>query len=85
MRQVVRRTIVRRVRRQQLWNGNVEPPIRTVFTDPGHIVRWAWHTHGRTAVRVGELAARRGDLPIVRLRSRSEIDRWLRGPLRHTE
>ena len=85
MRQVVRRTVVRRVRRQQLWNGNVEPPIRTVFTDPGHIVRWAWHTHGRTAVRVGELAARRGDLPIVRLRSRPEIDRWLRGPLRHTE
>jgi adenylate kinase family enzyme len=82
MRQIVRRTIVRRLRRQQLWNGNVEPPLRTVFTDPEHIVRWAWKTHSRTAARVEELLARRSDLPIVRLRSRSEVDRWLRGPFR---
>jgi len=81
MRQVVRRTIVRRLRRQQLWNGNVEPPIRTVFTDPEHIVRWAWKTHGRTAGRVQELSTRHRDLPIVRLRNRAEIERWLRGPL----
>jgi adenylate kinase family enzyme len=85
MRQVIRRTIVRRLRRQQLWNGNVEPPIRTVFTDPEHIVRWAWKTHGKTASRVEELSTRRSDLPIVRLGSRAEIDRWLRGPLPHSE
>lgn len=85
MRQVVRRTIVRRLRRQVLWNGNAEPPIWTVFTDPEHIVRWAWTTHGRAAGRVKELAARRSDLPIVRLRSRAEIDHWLRGPLHHAE
>jgi adenylate kinase family enzyme len=85
MRQVVRRTVLRRLRRQRLWNGNVEPPLRTVFTDPEHIVRWAWNSHGRTAERVAALTAGRGDLPIVRLRSRAEIDRWLRGPLRHAE
>ncbi|MEU4237075.1 AAA family ATPase [Actinoplanes sp. NPDC026619] len=81
MRQVVRRTLLRRLRRQQLWNGNVEPPLRTILTDPDHIVRWAWNTHGRTAGRVEELSARRGDLPIVRLRRRAEIDQWLQGPL----
>jgi adenylate kinase family enzyme len=81
MRQVVRRTVVRRLRRQRLWNGNVEPPLRTVFTDPEHIVRWAWRTHGRTPMRVAELSARRSELPIVRLRSRSEVERWLRGPI----
>jgi adenylate kinase family enzyme len=83
MRQVVRRTIARRLRRQQLWNGNVEPPIHTVFTDPEHIIRWAWKTHGRTTGRVMELSNRRSDLLIVRLRSRAEIERWLRGPLHH--
>jgi adenylate kinase family enzyme len=85
MRQVVRRTVVRRLRRQQLWNGNVEPPMRTVFTDPEHIVRWAWNTHARSASRVRELSNRRSDLLIVRLRSRAEIDRWLQGPLHHAE
>ena len=42
MQQVVRRTLRRRLRREQLWNGNVEPPLHTIFTDPEHIVRWSW-------------------------------------------
>jgi adenylate kinase family enzyme len=82
MRQLVRRTLVRRLRRQPLWNGNVEPALRTVFTDPDHILRWAWTTHASTALRVGELVARRPDLPVVRLRTRAEITQWLNGPLR---
>lgn len=82
MRQLVRRTLVRRLRRQPLWNGNVEPALRTVFTDPDHILRWAWTTHASTARRVGELVARRPDLPVVRLRTRAEITQWLNGPLR---
>ncbi len=43
MRQVVRRTgdLVRRTRRRLLWNGNVEPPLRTFLTDPENVVRWA--------------------------------------------
>lgn len=44
MRQVVRRTVVRRLRRVVLWNGNVEPPLRTIITEQDHIVRWAWRT-----------------------------------------
>jgi len=56
LRQVVRRTLRRRLLRERLWNGNVEPPLRTFFTDPEHIVRWAWNTHGRSADRVVVLA-----------------------------
>jgi adenylate kinase family enzyme len=83
MRRIVRRTVVRRLRRQQLWNGNVEPPLRTILTDREHIVRWAWNTHNKTATRVEGLLTRRPDLPIVRVRSVAAADRWLQGPLQH--
>jgi adenylate kinase family enzyme len=81
MHRLVRRTIVRRVRRTELWNGNVEPPLWTVFTDREHLVRWAWHAHRRTAAHVNDLLARRPDLPVVRLRSGADVARWLAGPL----
>jgi adenylate kinase family enzyme len=80
-RQLVRRTVLRRLRSQELWNGNVEPPLRTVLTDPEHVVRWAWAAHGHTAPRVQALRARRPELPVVRLRSRREVARWVSGPL----
>ena len=80
--QVVRRTVLRRLRREHLWNGNVEPALWTVFTDREHIVRWAWNTHHKTALRVRELLGRRPELPVVRLRSRAEVAGWLTGPLR---
>jgi adenylate kinase family enzyme len=82
MYRVSRRTIARRIRRTELWNGNREPPLWTVFTDPDHIVRWSWSSHGRTAARVGELTGRRADLPVVRLRTAAEVARWRTGPLR---
>jgi adenylate kinase family enzyme len=77
MHRVVSRTLRRRRTRQVLWNGNVEPPLRTIATDPEHIIRWAWTTHRKTRRRVLELAERRPEMPIVRLRSRREVDRWL--------
>jgi adenylate kinase family enzyme len=81
MRQVVRRTVRRRLRREVLWNGNQEPPFRTIFTDPEHIVRWAWTTHHRSPERVRTLLAERPDLVVVRIRSHEEARRWLAGPL----
>jgi adenylate kinase family enzyme len=82
LRQVTRRTLRRRVRRVELWNGNLEPPLLTFFTDPEHIVRWAWTTHGRTGPRVAEAGRTKPELTVVRLRSRSDVRRWLDGPLR---
>ncbi len=83
LRQVVRRTVVRRLRREVLWNGNVEPPLRSLLTDREHIVRWAWSTHSGTADRVGGALDVRPDLPVVRLRSRADVEDWLAGPLVH--
>ena len=82
LRQVVRRTLRRRLRRVELWNGNLEPPLRTFFTDPEHIVRWAWSSHPRTGPRVEAAQRTRPELPVVRLRSSSDVRRWLDGPLR---
>jgi hypothetical protein len=73
---------VRRLRRQELWNGNREAPLRTFLTDREHVVRWAWATHAHIGPRVRALQERRPDLVVVRLRSRREVDRWARGPLR---
>jgi adenylate kinase family enzyme len=80
MSQVVTRTVRRRVAREQLWNGNVEPPFRSFLTDPDHIVRWAWRTQPEQAAEVQRLRAARPDLPVVRLRSRREVHAWLAGP-----
>jgi adenylate kinase family enzyme len=82
MRQVLRRTLHRRLRRQELWNGNVEPPLWAILTDPEHIVRWAWTTHHKTASRIEGLLRERPGRPVVRLGSHSESEAWLRGPLR---
>lgn len=74
---VVRRTLRRRARREVLWNGNVEPPLRTFFTDREHIVRWAWSTRDKYRMRVPELERRYPHLSVVRLRSRRQVDAWL--------
>ena len=82
LRQVVLRTLTRRLRRTELWNRNVEPALWTFLTDRDHIVRWAWRTHAATGPRVVALAGQRPGLPVVRLRSRREVRDWLAGPLR---
>jgi adenylate kinase family enzyme len=81
MRQVTRRTLARRLQRERLWHGNVEPPLRTILTDREHIVRWAWTTHRASRQRVLDLHRRRPDLPVVHLTSHSEAAAWLAGTL----
>lgn len=81
MRRIIRRTLVRRLRREELWNGNREAALWTIITDRDHIVRWAWNTHHKSQARVAELMRRRPDLYVVRLRNQKEVGRWLSGPL----
>ena len=73
---LVRRTVGRRVRREELWNGNREAALHTVLTDRDHVIRWAIDTRHKTAERVAALAVDHPDLPVVRLRSQAEVDRW---------
>jgi adenylate kinase family enzyme len=81
--QLVWRTVRRAVRREELWNGNVEPPLHTILTDPEHILRWWWGAYRRGVRRMRELVAvPEGSRPtVVRLRSRREVREWLAGPL----
>jgi adenylate kinase family enzyme len=76
MRQVIRRTLHRRKTRAVIWNGNIEPPLRTIFADPEHVIRWAWTSHSENARRIMALAQSHPNLSIVRLRSHDEGDRW---------
>ncbi|MGH3372948.1 MAG: AAA family ATPase, partial [Nocardioidaceae bacterium] len=79
--QVARRTVTRRVRGVELWNGNREGPLREVLSDPEHVIRYAWSTRHRAAARVEALLCSHPRLPVVRLRSRRQVGHWLRGPL----
>jgi adenylate kinase family enzyme len=83
MGRVVRRTLSRRLHRTRLWNGNIEPPLATILTDPDHIVRWAWRTHPGQAARARAAAAARQDLAVVRLTDQHGVDAWVGGPLQH--
>src|SRR5680860_840463 len=76
----VRRTVSRRWRRTELWNGNREAPLRTFFSDPEHIIRWAWNTHPTTGERVRDALRRRTELVVVRLTNAAEVESWLDGP-----
>lgn len=78
---VARRTVSRRIRGEELWNGNREAPLRTFFTDPEHVIRYAWATRHRARQRVGSLLGSHPGLPVVRLRSPAEAERWVDGPL----
>ncbi|HEY0558792.1 MAG TPA: AAA family ATPase [Frankiaceae bacterium] len=77
----VRRTVRRRVRRERLWHGNVEPPLWRVLTDAEHVIRWAWATEPLVAPRVLAALGERPELVVVRLRRRGDVPRWLAGPL----
>ena len=77
---VIKRTVGRRRRREPLWNGNEEGPLWKILVDDEHIIRWAWKTHHENRKRLGPLVER-GDLTVVVLRSPSETEQWLTGPL----
>jgi adenylate kinase family enzyme len=76
--QVSLRTLRRLVTRERLWHGNVES-LRTLFSSDS-IVWWSIKTFDRRRRRYGELFAdpAHADRARIRLRSRGEVDAWLR-------
>ena len=77
MRQLVVRTVRRGVRRERLWNGNVEPPLWTlVRRGDQNIVDWAWRTRHSLAGLDERLAVEAPHLVLVRLRSRADVRTW---------
>jgi adenylate kinase family enzyme len=77
---VVSRTVRRRLRGEELWNGNTEGPLWTFFTDREHIVRWSIRTRNKYDERILSLAS--DGHVVVRLCTTDEVDRWVAGPLR---
>ncbi len=77
---VVARTLRRRIAGEELWNGNTEPPLRTFFTDPDHIVRWAVRKRRQYRDEVPPLEQTHPHLTVVRLRTPRQVERWLAGP-----
>lgn len=76
---VLRRTVVRAVTRRELWNGNRERWSGLVARDPEkNIVLWTWTQHASTRERYRALAAD-GSVPVLRLRGRRAVRRWLDG------
>lgn len=75
---VIRRSLPRALRRQELWNGNRERFWAMVF-DPEHPVRWSWTHHADKRARYAAVAAApgRADLSVVRLSNPQAARRWL--------
>jgi adenylate kinase family enzyme len=78
---VVRRTLRRRIHRIELWNGNYEPPLRTILTNRDHIIRWAWRTHTKRQREALDIANRTTGPLVVRLTGQHQVDSWIQGPL----
>jgi adenylate kinase family enzyme len=74
---LLRRTITRRVTREELWNGNREGPLWRALIDRDHVLRWGWRTRDLPARRAAAIAAARPGLPVVRLRTRKQVRLWL--------
>lgn len=77
MRQVVARTVRRSVRREPLWNGNLEPGLWHALTHPDGIIRWAWRTRHHYRELTARVVQEQPGLAVVRLRSHAESQRWL--------
>lgn len=72
---LVRRTVRRAVRREQLWNGNRET-LRSALLSRDSLILYALRNHrGRRARYPVELAR----FPVIRLRSQAEVDAFVAG------
>lgn len=74
---VVRRTVRRRVRNEELWNGNREPGIRHAVLQPEGMIRWAISTRGKYRALVAAARSERPELPVLRLRTQHDVEALL--------
>ena len=70
---LLRRTLQRVVRREELWNGNRETLRNAVFSR-GSLLLFAWRTYSPRRRLYSEALAR---FPVVRLRTPREVAGWL--------
>lgn len=76
---IVRRSLLRAVRREELWNGNREQWRNLLAPDPErNIVLWSVTRHGehRSKYRQRLLVDPPDDVEVVHLRSPAAVQRW---------
>ncbi len=79
-RQLVRRTIRRVVRREELWNGNREPLTNLTRWDPTkNVIRWSWTNHHkyRDGYRAAAESGAWAQADVVWVRRHRDAERWL--------
>jgi len=80
--QVITRTLARVTLRRELWNGNRERWRNLMTLDlEDSVIVWSWHQHGRKRREYGMAMTDRRwrHLSFVRLRSRGQVHRFVRG------
>jgi adenylate kinase family enzyme len=80
MLRLLRRSLRRVLRREELWNGNRETWRNLLSWDPHQsILRWAWTTHGRRRAQYAQVLAdpRWSDVEFVSFSTPGEAERWL--------
>jgi len=73
---LVRRTFVRMLTREELWNGNREQ-FRFLFTERPNLFGWAWRRHLRNKTELPAWVAAHPHVRLVRLRSPREVREYL--------
>lgn len=65
--------------RQRIWDSGLrEAPLRSIFTEKDHIIRWSWRTR-RSLDQLPQVIEREyPHLLLYRLTSPRETQRWLR-------
>jgi len=80
MQRVIRRTLRRAIKREELWNGNREPISNfTKWAPEENIIRWAWTRYDHTKEKYADRMNDRmwSHLDFARLRSRSELVKFI--------
>ena len=80
--QIITRTLARVTLRRELWNGNRERWRNLMTLDQeDSVIVWSWHQHGRKRLEYGMAMTDPGwrHLSFVRLCSRRQVDRFVRG------
>lgn len=82
---LLRRTLRRSLRREELWNGNRETLLRHFFSRQS-IFLWALQSHWlrRKTIPVALAQPEHSHLDLVHLRSPEETDRWLQSLAKST-
>ena len=79
MKRLLKRTLIRGLHKQELWNGNRENPLQIFHPNPEHnVVLWAWKHFNFYEQLYSEamIDPTWGHLQFHRLRSEQEIEDW---------